>query len=400
MKKSSPALAFCALAAALGLGAAPASAGGWQQPPGQVPEAGEVRTVAEGLTTPLSLAVGRGGDTYVAQSFAGLLTRISPDGAAETLATGPAGYLTASVSHRRGTTYYTESTGADTGSPVTNISTLKSINREGTVETLANISEFEYTENPDSVNTYGFDDLDAACAAQLEFPATYPGRPDSNPFASLPSGRGKVLVADAGMNAVVEVDLEDGSISTVAVLPPRPLTLTAEIVAEAGFPACAIGAVYNLEPVPTDLAWGPDGALYVTSLPGGPEGTGPNLGSVFAVDVNTGGTELAATGFNGATGLAVNDNGDIFVAELFGNRISVVPAGTRTPQLFLAVNQPSALDLRGSTLYATTDVLPPGGVPEPGAEPVEPPAAPAPPAGKIISIGLDAQCGSQGEDRD
>ena len=38
-----------------------------------------------------------------------------------------------------------------------------------------------------------------------------------------------------------------------------------------GLPACVTGLNYKFEPVPTDVEMGPDGWLYVSSLPGGPE---------------------------------------------------------------------------------------------------------------------------------
>lgn len=400
MKKSSPALAVLAAVAALGLAATPASAGGRHpDPPDPPPTAGAVTTVAEGLITPLSFAVGRGPTIDVAQSFPGILTRIAPDGSTETLDAGPEGYGYAGVSRSRGTTYYTASIGAMTHNPAQNFSSLKSVDRNGTVETVADIATYEYTENPDSINTYGFQGLDAACAAQLPaegaFSDSYVGLKDSNPYASLPFGRGSVLVSDAGMNAIVEVDVRDGSISTLAVLPPIPVTVTAEEAARLELPACTVGFTYNVEPVPTGIAAGPDGDLLVASLPGGMPGAGLAPGSVFRVDPDDGSSELVATGFIAATGLAVNDNGDIFVAELFGNRISVVPAGTNTPQLFLEVNQPGALELRGSALYASVDVLA-GVEPEEmgAAEPpvAEPPAVPVPAAGSIIRIELDDGC--------
>jgi hypothetical protein len=397
VKKSSR--TFAALtAAALGLGASPAYAGGWHPDPPDppaVPAPGEVTTVAEGLVSPLSFAVGRGPTIDVAQSFPGWLTRISPDGSAETIATSEPGYGSAGVSRSRGTTYYTVSIGAMTNDPAQNFSELRSVDREGNAETVADIASYEYAENPDSVNTYGFQGLDPACAAQLPatglFPNSYTGLKDSNPYATLPSGRGSVLVSDAGMNAVIEVDLADGSISTLAVLPPIPVTVTAEDALRVGLPACTVGNTFNVEPVPTDIESGPDGDLLVASLPGGQPGAGLAQGSVFRVNPDDGSSELIATGFAAATGLAVNDNGDIFVAELFGNRISVVPAGSDTPELFYEVNQPAAVELRGDVLYVSVDALPPGGPEEPGAEqpPVEPPVDPAPAAGRIISIELD-----------
>ena len=396
MKKSSRTFAALTAAAALGLGAQPASAGGWHPDPPDPPAApapGDVTTVADGLVSPLSFAVGRGGALDVAQSVLGQLTRVD-DGAAEVLDTAPAGYESSAVSRSRGTTYYTFTTGAMTHDPALNTSLLKSIDRDGNIETITNIAEYEYSENPDSVNSYGFEELDPACAAQLppEMPASYTGLPDSNPYSTLPTGNGSILVADAGTNAILEVDLSNGSITTVAVLPPVPATITAEAAAAVALPACTVGETYNLEPVPTDVEWGPDGELYVTSLPGGPPNLGLAPGSVFRVNADDGSSELVATGFAAATGLAVSDNGDIFVAELFGNRISVVPAGSDTPELFYEVNQPAAVELRGDVLYASVDALPPGGPEEAGPEqpPAAPPADPAPPAaGRIISIELD-----------
>ncbi|MDK1360345.1 ScyD/ScyE family protein [Arthrobacter sp. zg-Y1219] len=398
MKRTSPALAALAAVAALGLAASPASAGGRHpSPPDAPPTAGKVTTVAEGLVGPLSLAVGRGPTIDVAQSFAGVLTRIGRDGSTETLDAGPLGYGYGGVSRSRGTTYYTASIGAMTHDPTQNFTQLKSVDRNGTVETVADIATYEYTENPDGINTYGFQGLDPACAAQLPptglFSNSYTGLQDSNPYATLPSGRGSVLVSDAGMNAVIEVDLADGSISTLAVLPPIPVTVTAEEALRVGLPACTVGNTYNVEPVPTGLEAGPGGDLLVASLPGGVPGAGLAQGSVFRVDPDDGSSELVATGFSGTTGMAVNDNGDIFVAELFGNRISVIPAGTNTPELFLEVNQPGDLALRGSALYATVDVL--AGAPaEEGAEPpaAAPPAEPAPTSGSVVRIGLNDSC--------
>ncbi|WP_146362253.1 hypothetical protein [Arthrobacter yangruifuii] len=112
-EKSSPALAVLAAAAALGLMASPASAGGRHHPPSPppVPAAGEVTTVAGGLVGPLSFAVGRGGTIDVAQSFAGIISRVTDGGGTELLAAAPQDqpYGTTSVSRTRGTTYFSVS---------------------------------------------------------------------------------------------------------------------------------------------------------------------------------------------------------------------------------------------------------------------------------------------------
>jgi hypothetical protein len=131
---------------------------------------------------------------------------------------------------------------------------------------------------------------------------------------------------------------------------------------------------YRFEPVPTDVELGPDGWLYVTTLPGGPEG--PSLGargSVYRVNPWNGKVVKVATGFLGATNLAVSlSSGAIFVTELFGGptgsgQVSVLRRGASTPQLFIALSSPAAIELRRNALYVTTDAVVPGadGIPQP-----------------------------------
>ena len=371
-KATSAALATIALAATLGLGAGPAHSGGDHRPP---PTPGEPTTLTDGLVSPLRIALGKGRSVDVAQSFAGTVDRVAADGSTEQLDTMP-GYFSSSVSRYRGTTYYTMTKGAGEGVPEANESLLKSVDRDGDIRTITDIAAYERETNPDGDTIYGFRDLDEECLADqvnLGPYAQYPGAQDSNPYATV-AMRGKVLVADAGANAIFEVD-RDGDVSTVAVLPAIPVDITEENAAALGIDPCAVGFTYYLEPVPTDIEVGWNGKLYVTSLPGGPEDPSLGaLGSVFAVHAWRGTTRQVVTGLASPTGLAIDKRGNLYVAELFANRISLVPRGSSEPQSFLDVTLPGDVEVRGSTLYATTDVLP-------GED--------TPPDGKIIRVKLE-----------
>jgi len=69
---------------------------------------------------------------------------------------------------------------------------------------------------------------------------------------------------------------------------------------------------------------------------------------------------LVARGFSGATDLAIADDGTIYVAELFGNRISSISNGvvSRVADVF----SPGAIEIGDDgTIYATTGVFGPSG---------------------------------------
>ena len=116
------------------------------------------------------------------------------------------------------------------------------------------------------------------------------------------------------------------------MLPPQRLTFTAESAAALGLPDCVIGKTYRFEPVPTDVEVGPDGLLYVSTLPGGPED--PSLGArgaVYKVNPSTGTVWKLADGLLGATNLAVGPDGTVYATELFSGRVSVVTKDAVTP---------------------------------------------------------------------
>jgi hypothetical protein len=384
MKTKFP-IAACIAAAALVLPAGPAVAGSSDQP--------TPRTRAEGLATPLSLAVDAEESILVTQNFAGLLSRVHDDGTTTTLYQGKEGWDVGGVEMRHGITYFVESIGAGVGIPENLQGHLKSIDEDGDVRTIADLARYERKHNPDGDQHYGFsDDVSDKCLEGWpEFPpARYKGTVDSHPYGVAVKG-GKAYVADAGANAILEVDLESGDISTLAVLPPRPVKIQAETLVPVDMegntmpvPECVVGEKYAFEFVPTDVEFGPDGRLYVTSLPGGPED--PSLGArgaVFRVDPWDGDVHLWADDILTPTGLAIADNGDIYVASLFGGNILKLSCWGDHRSEFVTVNQPAAVEFQAGHLFATVDAL--SGAPAgPGA---------APPAeqfnGKVVRIHVD-----------
>lgn len=106
MKKKFP-LAACLAAAALVIPLGPASAGSSSSSP-------DPKTLAGGLVTPLSLAVGRDGSVLLTQNFGGKLDRVEDDGQLANVYT-KADWDVGGVETRRGTTYFLESVGAGGG---------------------------------------------------------------------------------------------------------------------------------------------------------------------------------------------------------------------------------------------------------------------------------------------
>ncbi len=153
--------------------------------------------------------------------------------------------------------------------------------------------------------------------------------PDTNPYGVL-ALPGKVIVADAGANALLEVSA-NGSIRTLAVFPNRTATATPPL------PPVEV----TIQAVPTCVALGPDGNYYVGQLTGGPFPVG--AANIYRVSPNGGTPEVAASGFSAVIDIAFGPDGSMYVLQISnnllvsfgggpftGSLIKVSPGGTRT----------------------------------------------------------------------
>jgi hypothetical protein len=311
--------------------------------------------IAEGLAGPLQLAVDKR-TVYVSQAFAGLLTKIGRNGNRTDVASNPGGEIAGVDVGSHHDLVYTSSNADENGPTAAGLYRLK---KDGSTSLLRDILAWESEKNPDQVNTYGLQTNDAACLAQWPTaeagPAQYMGIIESHPYSVAVEGRHN-YVADAAANAIFDISKNGGRIRTVAVLPPQPTVITAEAATANGLPACTVGLTYNFEPVPTDVEVGRDGALYVTTLPGGPED--PSLGargSVYKIFPSSGKTRRIATGLLGATNLALGRRGEIYVSEIFGGKVSKIVHGA--PTTVLELTTPAGLEYANGKLYVTYDVF-------------------------------------------
>ncbi|SDK01713.1 hypothetical protein SAMN05428985_102282 [Nocardioides sp. YR527] len=330
--------------------------------------------LASGLLSPLSAAVGEDGTAYVSSNFAGQILKVRPGKSPKVVYTDPNGYEVGGLSVRDGVVTFVvtrsnRETFENTGS------WLKRLYPSGKVKTVADLHAYETKRNPDGRTSYGFRDGDTDCNAKwpadIGAPAAYKGGIDSHPYATALT-HDRTYVADAGGNSILSVS-SHGHIRTVATLPGIPYTFTPEVVAGFGLDPCFEGRTYYFEGVPTDVETSHHGRLYVSSLPGGPEGPelGPR-GSVFKIDARTGHKKQVAKGFLGATGVAVSPHGTIYVAEMFGNKITAVRHGHRWTKA--SPPTPGAVEWTRWGVVATIDVL--SGTDGSSA-----------PAGKLVNLG-------------
>jgi hypothetical protein len=318
-----------------------------------------VAVVAKKLVGPLSAAQAPDGTRYWTDSFAGPLYRQLPGGQPTVVFAGSKKVTAEGVSADGGVLRFT------TGDPRNKGGKVWTLDASGAPQLVGDTFAYEKTANPDGTFDYGFLKTPKSCLSQLpkDVPGSYSGVKESHPYATA-TANGVTYVADAGANAIVAIS-PTGVFSTVAALKPVKVKVSAAGAKANKLPRCTVGRKYALEAVPTDIEYGPDGKLYVTSLPGGPEDGSLGLnGRVLRIDPATGAVTTIADHLLSPTGVAVAANGDVYVAQLFPGLISKMAAGTTKLRTFAKVPFPAAVEVTPTGLLATINALPMGPKPK------------------------------------
>lgn len=194
--------------------------------------------------------------------------------------------------------------------------------------------------------------------------------PDTNPYSILAQA-GRTVYTDAGGNSLVQI-AANGAVTTLAVFPERLGAFNPGFPPPPAFPPA--GTLLPMDAVPTTVAIGPDGAYYVGQLTGFPFPIGG--ANVYRVPAGGGTPEVFEGGFTSIIDIAFGPDGSLYVLEIaensvlagfvFGNwegaLIRVAPDGTRTEiadgQLTapggIAVGKDGALYVTNNSIFAGT----------------------------------------------
>ncbi len=200
----------------------------------------------------------------------------------------------------------------------------------------------------------------------LKHTSLAPGQfPDCNPYGIL-AGEHDQWVVDAASNTLDHVT-SDGAVEIVAFFPNPPVS----------------------DAVPTCLAWGPDGALYVSQLTGG--GNAPGAANVYRVDTSKEHPTptVWASGLTAVTGCGFAD-GKFYATEFSTlgldhsapgtGAVVQVPAHSTTPIVVASgLSFPNGFAATEDSIYVSNWSIAPAVIP-PGAPPFSP--------GEVVRIGI------------
>jgi hypothetical protein len=170
----------------------------------------------------------------------------------------------------------------------TQMATTATVDRNGNLTTVGDLSVFEEINNPDT------------------------RRVDSDPFGITVDDDGSTVVADAGSNGVLRV-APDGTVSLLANPAPR-----------------VVGDDPDYESVPTSVVHGPDGAYYFTELTGYPNVPGTARVLRFRPGQEP---QVYEQGFTSLVDALFDERGRLIVVELAKNGIYNATEDTRTGRL-------------------------------------------------------------------
>ena len=327
--------------------------------PGMAESAASLQTIASGLNNPRGLALGSDGGLYVAEAgrggtgpcvqgpegpqcfgLSGSITRIDLwRGRQERVVTGLPSLAdnngsSATGPHDisfsgRGVGYIAIGLGGNPTARTTNFGAgganlgqlMRGVLYRGW-RNIADVSGYEAQANPDQ------------------------GAVDSNPYSVLAWGD-RQIVADAGGNAVVQVD-ERGRMTTLAVFPNR-------MVAAPPFLGLPPGSQIPMQSVPTSVALGPDGKLYVGELTGFPFPVG--AANVYRVPLTGGTPEVFASGFTNIVDIAFGPDGSLYVVEIAKNGLLAAEQGGDQTGALIRVSPNGT-----QTEIASAGLVAPGGV--------------------------------------
>lgn len=313
--------------------------------------AAKVETVARGLDNPRSVAVGQDGAVYVANAGrggrqcqgkgddrmcvgnTGRIVRFA-NGQTTTLAKG---FVSAA---EPGGVF---ATGVD-GVSVSPDGKVYAVTTSGPPEAIKSLPAAVRRQTGRLLEVNGGSFSPVARIDQLEWRNNFDkvrGDRNSNPYAvlALPD---RQIVVDAGANAVFEV--RGTQVRLLAVIPKNG----------------------KAQAVPSSVALGPDGNLYVGELA---EGAGKGKARVWRIPAAGGTPVVHATGFTAITGVAFGPDGSLFVTEFVrdfrkedfrGRVVRVAPDGTRTflgGKTLLGATG-AAVDSTGAVYVSNYSVLP------------------------------------------
>lgn len=283
--------------------------------------------VVTGLAGPLHISFGSTGRLYIADAFAGEILQADLRRASKHVVVSGLGFAPG-VDVQGSKVYFIAS--QEPAGPNDQGSAELRLAQRGHVTRVADLLAFEVANNPDQQ-------------------PQVPGDALSNPYDVLVLPNRRVLVADAGANDIIEVS-RDGVVKT---LTPLPVIREGECATETN------NGVPNggCDPVPTAMAWGPDGYLYASGL------GGEKAGRIWKIDVDTGEIVHTYTGLPPLTGVEVDRAGNVYASSLFAGKIfRITPSGEQTAA---TVPGPTGLALHRGRLYAgsvsTDENAPPAG---------------------------------------